>query len=72
LLTDNFSNDNDSSDLNIDPHLCKAPPCVLKTPATTVSEPKHTPLSGFCKQVNSLLSGLGELMKIKVAAEEKK
>ncbi|KAK7000627.1 histone acetyltransferase [Favolaschia claudopus] len=45
---------------------------VPKTPVSTVSEPKHTPASGFRKQVGSSLNSLGEFMKVKLVSEEKK
>ncbi|KAJ7906403.1 hypothetical protein B0H13DRAFT_2506352 [Mycena leptocephala] len=71
-LDDDLSEDNDSSDAHIDPDLRKGALRVPKTPAAIVSEPKHAPSSAFRKQVNGSFSGLGEFMKIKVAAEEKK
>ena len=67
--------DNDlcaESDSNIDPDLCKRIQHVPKMPAATVSEPKHAPSSTFQKQVTNLFGNLGELMKMKMAAEEKK
>ncbi|KAJ7322803.1 hypothetical protein DFH08DRAFT_817950 [Mycena albidolilacea] len=68
-LDEDFSNDNDSSDLNIDPNLRKAVLHVPKTPAAVVSEPKHTPSSTFRKQVPSSFIGLGDFTRMK---EEKK
>ncbi|KAF7358088.1 Histone acetyltransferase [Mycena venus] len=62
----------DNSDAIIHPELCKPAPCVPKAPAATVLEPKHTPSSTFRKQVNNSFSNLGELMKMKMAVEEKK
>lgn len=71
-LDDDDDHDNSSSDANIDPELCKAALHVYKTLAAIVSEPKHTPSSAFRKQMNTSFSGLGELMKVKMVAEEKK
>ncbi|KAJ7928399.1 hypothetical protein B0H13DRAFT_1860592 [Mycena leptocephala] len=68
-LDNDMSEDNDSSDANINPDLHKA---ALRVPKKTVSEPKHAPSSAFREQVNGSFNGLGEFMKIKVAAEEKK
>ncbi|KAJ7311716.1 hypothetical protein DFH08DRAFT_822481 [Mycena albidolilacea] len=71
-LDDDDDHDNSSLDANVDPELRKAALRVPKTPAAIVSEPKHTPSSAFCKQINSSFSGLGEFMKVKMVAEEKK
>ncbi|KAJ7306680.1 hypothetical protein DFH08DRAFT_1054345 [Mycena albidolilacea] len=71
-LDDDDDHDNSSSDANIDPELRKAALRVPKTPAAIVSEPKHTPSSAFRKQINSSFSGLGDFMKVKMVAEEKK
>jgi hypothetical protein len=60
------------SDAVIHPDLRKPALRILKTPAATVSEPKYTPSSMFRKQVNNSFGNLGELMKMKLAAEEKK
>ncbi|KAJ6486656.1 hypothetical protein C8R45DRAFT_1097951 [Mycena sanguinolenta] len=70
--SDNDSSGDEGSDANIDPALRKPAPTLPKTPAATVSEAKHTPSSAFQKKVNSSFGGLGEFMKLKAAAEEKK
>ncbi|KAJ7746035.1 hypothetical protein B0H16DRAFT_967733 [Mycena metata] len=57
----------DDSDKEVDPMLRKRKPA-----AAVVTEPKHTPASAFRKQVGNSFSGLGDFMKIKAAAEEKK
>ncbi|KAJ7027504.1 hypothetical protein C8F04DRAFT_89707 [Mycena alexandri] len=53
---------------NIHPSLQK----TKHSAAAIVTEPKHTPASAFRKQVGQSFSGLGDFMKIKAAAEEKK
>ncbi|KAJ7895810.1 hypothetical protein B0H13DRAFT_1885420 [Mycena leptocephala] len=65
-----LDDDSSESDANIHPKLRKA--AVPKTPAAIVSEPKHAPSSAFRKQVTNSFSGLGDFMKMKAAAEEKK
>ncbi|KAJ7358271.1 hypothetical protein DFH08DRAFT_440520 [Mycena albidolilacea] len=67
-----LDDDSSDSDAAIHPELCKATVRVPKTPAATVSEPKHTPSSAFRKQVTNSFSGLGDFMKMKAVAEEKK
>ncbi|KAF8207988.1 hypothetical protein K438DRAFT_1961490 [Mycena galopus ATCC 62051] len=58
-ISDNEAgNSGDDSDVNIHPDLRKPAPCVPKTPAAT--------------QVSNSFSNLGELMKIRLVAEEKK
>ncbi|KAJ7325410.1 hypothetical protein DFH08DRAFT_787542 [Mycena albidolilacea] len=67
-----LDDDSSDSDATIHPELRKAAVRVPKTPAATVSEPKHTPSSAFRKQVTNSFSGLGDFMKMKAVAEEKK
>ena len=78
-LEDGFGDSDHDSDRNIDPELLKqsraaaaAPRTVPKTPAATVSEAKHTPLSNFRKQTNSSFGNIGEFMKMKMVSEDKK
>jgi len=71
-ISDLDDDSGDDSDVNIHPELCKPVPRAPQTPAATVSEPKHTPSSTFRKQVTSSFGNLGELMKMKMVAEEKK
>ncbi|KAJ7123904.1 hypothetical protein C8R46DRAFT_1237967 [Mycena filopes] len=73
-LDDNLDNDiksDSDDDINIHSDLRKAP-TAPKTPSATVSEPKHTPSSTFRKQATSSLGSIGEFMKMKMVAEEKK
>ncbi|KAK6993040.1 hypothetical protein R3P38DRAFT_2801014 [Favolaschia claudopus] len=72
--------DVDDDEENVDPVLLaeerkaggvpKTP--AVKNPATVVSETKFTPASKFRTQVNNSLGNMSELVKVKMAAEEKK
>ncbi|KAJ7202482.1 hypothetical protein C8J57DRAFT_1543236 [Mycena rebaudengoi] len=75
---DNGDGNDSDTDGKLDPVLlaesCAAAsaPVVPKTPAATVSEPKHTPSSNFRKQTNHSFGNIGEFMKMKMLSEEKK
>ncbi|KAK7020882.1 hypothetical protein R3P38DRAFT_3272003 [Favolaschia claudopus] len=45
---------------------------AVKNPATVVSETKFTPASKFRTQVNNSLGNMSELVKVKMAAEERR
>ncbi|KAJ7328892.1 hypothetical protein DFH08DRAFT_815643 [Mycena albidolilacea] len=66
------SDSGNESDGNIDPNLRERVHRAPRAAAATVSEPKHTPSSTFRKRVTNSFGNLGELMKMKMAAEEKK
>ncbi|KAJ7310895.1 hypothetical protein DFH08DRAFT_943907 [Mycena albidolilacea] len=68
---DESGNDSDNSDSNIHPDLRARAPPVPKTPAATVSEPKHTPASNLRKQAGLSFGNLGDFVKMKMVSEEK-
>jgi hypothetical protein len=70
--------DNDDQTNDIDPvllaedHNAPKTPAPAKIPAAVVSEPKFTPASKFRAQAANSFGNISELVKIKMASEEKK
>ncbi|KAJ7152199.1 hypothetical protein C8R43DRAFT_886355, partial [Mycena crocata] len=60
---------NESDDVEIDPVLKSQ---TKKTAAATVTEPKHASASKFRAQASHSLGNIGELVKVKMAADEKR
>lgn len=62
-----------NSDDNLDPMLKAESKHNLKNPAATVSEPKHVPAaSKFRAQTAQSFGNIGEYLKVKIVADEKK
>ncbi|KAJ7746115.1 hypothetical protein DFH07DRAFT_962994 [Mycena maculata] len=68
-LSDAEDLDNESDDGAIDPILKSQ---TKKTAAATVSEPKHAPASKFRAQASESFGNIGALVKVKIAADEKR
>lgn len=67
---EDFAEDLDDT---IDPTLKADSKAVLKTPAATVSEPKHVaPATKFRTQATQAFGNIGDYLQVKMAADEKK
>ncbi|KAJ7126592.1 hypothetical protein C8R43DRAFT_1134917 [Mycena crocata] len=75
---DNLDDYGADSDANINPVLlaqsrtAASHPAPPKTPAATVTEPKHTPSSAYRKQTSNSFGAIGDFMKMKMVSEEKR